>query len=771
MSISKIDINANNIFAFWQSNEQIPAYLDLCKDTWAKNIPNCVIHILNHSNLHEYIGDIYDLEQLKKISFAMQSDIISAAVLEKFGGLFLDIDCVVIGDLFHIFDSISESKLIAFGRPSVFAIHLAVLYCKKPNNPILAGWRAEAQKRLQNIPEKYDWSYFGNSIINPLLKEDNNKNSFIIERLLSGNILETIVFNNEEVNHAIANYKNFYFSEFLGFNKNVLSLVKFGVISLHNSWTPSQYQAIKDKNEFLQLSIPIAGMLNYVLKNDVIIDWDDTIITTEIYLRNQLAQKGIVGRMKYLGKVLVVDFDYHSFNFAFDIIYQDRKIFVDLVLRNIEPSNVKQHRYFIDNNIEFVNNKCRLGIYCDKRELLDNILVVRNIIQELCQTHTSKAIVEGVYIDLLYFNIENKILFIDGIALIEYQSVKEYSDIDYRLLFIKDGQICYNKQLAKAHDSSITTRFAPNNSVVYDKCKFTTPNFAGIDISDVIDGNYQLHLFINLGKITRTQPLRTLNDKQFNKGAYKFNCNNSQNLFVVSNANPINKYSNQRMKIEGNYTDDKNNKIIAPKNLHNCFVQFLGDNNELIIDENANLKDCSFEMRENGKVIIKKNVGFHGTVRVGYDCMVEIGNNTSSTNPVYVTVAEASKLKIGDDCMFATNNQIRTDDAHPIYDVRTGKRTNPSKDIVLGDHVWVGYGAMLLGGAKVGDGCVIGANSLVTKAHPNNSIIAGTPAKTIKHDVFWERSPLLLFSRGVKEYSLDEMKDKSYCQKTKLDNK
>ena len=128
---------------------------------------------------------------------------------------------------------------------------------------------------------------------------------------------------------------------------------------------------------------------------------------------------------------------------------------------------------------------------------------------------------------------------------------------------------------------------------------------------------------------------------------------------------------------------------------------------------------------------------------MGYGSSVEIGNNTTSTNPVYVTVAEGTKLVVGDDCMFATNNQIRTDDAHAIYDINTGRRINPSQDIVLGDHVWVGYGAVLFGGTTIGSGSVVGAFSVVNKAFSNNCIIAGTPAKVIKENVFWKR-PLLL---------------------------
>lgn len=748
--MSAVDVNSNNIFAFWESKEWIPAYLDLCKDTWVKNIPNCDIHILNHNNLHEYIGDTYDLENLKKISFAMQSDIISAAVLEKFGGLFLDIDCIVIDDLFRIFNSISEDKLIAFGRPSAFAIHLAVLYCKKPNNPILAGWRIEAQKRLKNIPEKYDWSFFGNSIVNPLLKNDNNQNSFIIDRVISGNILESVVFGNEkDAETIISNYKNLYFNENLGFNKNVLSLANFGVISLHNSWTPSQYRAIKDKNDFLQEGIPIAGMLDYVLKNNIAIDFKNSIISVELYLRNQLTQKNISYQTRYLKSMLVLDLACQSLGFAFDVKSQNGKTQVDLVLRNFEPISIKQHSFFVNKQIDFINNKCCLGVYQDNQSLLDDILAVLQIVAEFSKAHIATAMVDGVYIDLEKLSVKDNLLFIDGIAFINGESAGEYSDIDYQLLFVSDGEVKYKKQLAKAHDPKITLSFAEDNLVNYDKCKFTTTGFAGLDIADVGKGQYQLCLSIKVGKVSKIQPIRSINQKQFENDDYQFESQKGNNCFTVKDGlvnSVVSPFSSQKIKIDGNYTDSKNNRVIAPKNLHNCFIQFLGGNNEIIIDEDANLKNCTLEMRENGKVVIKKNVGFHGNLRVGYGSSIEIGNNTTSTNPVYVTVAEATKLVIGNDCMFTTNNQISTDDAHPIYDINTGKRINSSKDIVLGDHVWVGYGAVLFGGATIGSGSVIGACSMVNKAFSNNCVIAGTPAKIIRENVFWKR-PLLLNNR------------------------
>ena len=43
----------------------------------------------------------------------------------------------------------------------------------------------------------------------------------------------------------------------------------------------------------------------------------------------------------------------------------------------------------------------------------------------------------------------------------------------------------------------------------------------------------------------------------------------------------------------------------------------------------------------------------------------------------------------------------------------------------IGNNVWIGENAVILAGSKIGDGCVIGANTVVTKEIPPNSIVVG----------------------------------------------
>ena len=52
--------------------------------------------------------------------------------------------------------------------------------------------------------------------------------------------------------------------------------------------------------------------------------------------------------------------------------------------------------------------------------------------------------------------------------------------------------------------------------------------------------------------------------------------------------------------------------------------------------------------------------------------------------------------------------------------------------IKIGDRVWIGDKATILPGVRLGSGCVVAANSVVTKSFPENCIIGGVPAKLIK---------------------------------------
>jgi acetyltransferase-like isoleucine patch superfamily enzyme len=98
-----------------------------------------------------------------------------------------------------------------------------------------------------------------------------------------------------------------------------------------------------------------------------------------------------------------------------------------------------------------------------------------------------------------------------------------------------------------------------------------------------------------------------------------------------------------------------------------------------------------------------------------------------------VQVAAAELVEIGEHCMFAngcfvTDANHRFDDLEKPVPWQGFSSKGPTR---VGDNVWCGANVVITSGVTVGERCVIGANSVVTKDIPAFAIAAGSPAKVI----------------------------------------
>lgn len=91
-------------------------------------------------------------------------------------------------------------------------------------------------------------------------------------------------------------------------------------------------------------------------------------------------------------------------------------------------------------------------------------------------------------------------------------------------------------------------------------------------------------------------------------------------------------------------------------------------------------------------------------------------------------------IKIDDGCVLSEFVYI-TDHVHG-YNPENGNILSQfleSKgDVCIGKNCLIGYGSHILPGVRLGNNCVVGANSVVTRSFPDHSMIAGSPAKLIK---------------------------------------
>lgn len=89
------------------------------------------------------------------------------------------------------------------------------------------------------------------------------------------------------------------------------------------------------------------------------------------------------------------------------------------------------------------------------------------------------------------------------------------------------------------------------------------------------------------------------------------------------------------------------------------------------------------------------------------------------------------RIVIGDDVMFGpdvlvTAASYRYDDGRPVTD-----QLMDEADVIIGDDVWIGAKSILLPGARIGEGAVIGAASVVKGEIPAFAVAVGAPAKVV----------------------------------------
>jgi len=133
-----------------------------------------------------------------------------------------------------------------------------------------------------------------------------------------------------------------------------------------------------------------------------------------------------------------------------------------------------------------------------------------------------------------------------------------------------------------------------------------------------------------------------------------------------------------------------------------------------------------------------------------------IGKNCKLGDNVHIVANE--KVIIGDNCLMASKIFI-SDTNHGDYskvttdsspDIPPDDRPLYMKPVSIGNNVWIGENVCILLGVKIGDGCIIGANSVVNRDVPDNCIVAGSPARVLKH---WNEVLKMWINNGtVKNY-------------------
>ncbi len=137
----------------------------------------------------------------------------------------------------------------------------------------------------------------------------------------------------------------------------------------------------------------------------------------------------------------------------------------------------------------------------------------------------------------------------------------------------------------------------------------------------------------------------------------------------------------------------------------------VSNHGEMIFDDEvrvwSNVVQAKLFTGEHGKLVVGKN---------------------SRINGAHIDASEL--IQIGCNVRIAPYSIIIDSDFH---DIRDHFATGKSKPIIIEDDVWIATRATILKGVRIGRGSVVASGAVVTRDVPPNSVVAGIPAKVIRH--------------------------------------
>jgi len=123
---------------------------------------------------------------------------------------------------------------------------------------------------------------------------------------------------------------------------------------------------------------------------------------------------------------------------------------------------------------------------------------------------------------------------------------------------------------------------------------------------------------------------------------------------------------------------------------------------------------------------------------IGHGCKLRVHEGEVSIGAKTVigqecTISAYQHVAIGRECIIADRVML-IDFDHGVTEVDRPIRLQGiyKRDVNVGHNVWIGYGACILRGVAVGDNCVIGTSSVVTRSFDADTVLGGIPAKMIR---------------------------------------
>ena len=240
------------VYTFWEPRERMPFYLQLCMETWKKFLPNATIVLLDYKNINELL----DVRELGlnlfsgRFTLPQIADAIRVALLAKHGGIWLDVDTIILNsDAEKFFLPDEKHRTVFFGNVEHRSCHIGFINTP-PAAMCMNLWREFIRERIWNLKPStpVTWAFFGNNFINDYSAKYPDEIEILDRQLVLPEA-------KSELSQPEAAYLEYYFLQ----NRR-LADVPADMLLLHNSWTPPQIKQLSPQ-EFFRVDCTLVNVL------------------------------------------------------------------------------------------------------------------------------------------------------------------------------------------------------------------------------------------------------------------------------------------------------------------------------------------------------------------------------------------------------------------------------------------------------------------------------------------------------------------------------
>jgi hypothetical protein len=169
----------NIVWTYWEDRPGVPTppHILLCREILLYQCKECEVRLVTPANVHQYLPDLdprvwrISLENQEQNPIAIRCDFIRAFLLERFGGLYVDADCIALRDYAEAFHASAGYEFFAMRRTSAKSNHISIgFYGTQPNGKVITAY-AEALRKILKEKTHFKWAEVGALLLTPIVDQ------------------------------------------------------------------------------------------------------------------------------------------------------------------------------------------------------------------------------------------------------------------------------------------------------------------------------------------------------------------------------------------------------------------------------------------------------------------------------------------------------------------------------------------------------------------------------------------------------------------------